>query len=54
MPASVYYILVHGADIVDGVILPVGHLSEVARSLETKIKSTSEKVVRGNISVINK
>lgn len=36
MPASVHKILIHGADVIDQLILPIGHLSEEAQEARNK------------------
>jgi hypothetical protein len=56
MPASVHKVLVHGADIVSGALLPTGQLSEEAQESRNKdlkyFRSRNSRKTR--ISVINK
>jgi hypothetical protein len=47
-------ILVHGTDIVSGVILPIGQLSEETREFRNKDLNIQEKSFEENISVIHK
>jgi hypothetical protein len=55
MPASVHKVLVHGADIVSGAILPIGQLSEEAQESTNKdlkyfTRSHSRKISRSSIN----
>jgi len=47
-------VLVHGTDIVSGVIFPLGQLSEETREFRNKDLNSQEKSFEENISVINK
>jgi hypothetical protein len=48
MPDSVYKILVFGADIVPGAILPIGQLPEETQEYRNKDLKYSGDVIRGN------
>lgn len=47
MPDSVHKILVLGADIVSGAILPIGQLSEETQESRNKALKYSGEVIRG-------
>jgi hypothetical protein len=54
MPASVHKVLVHGADIISGAILPIGKLSGEAQESRNKdLQVLQTKSFEKNVSIIN-